>query len=117
MVGKVMTNGINHVRVRIADVVDAAVEISGLTHRLILSDRRWAEIVYWRQRAFCVAYQLTGQSLVAIGRHFGKDHTTVLWAVSKYRDKHDAAFVGEITSIALRAIEIAESRGMLRRAA
>lgn len=112
-----MTNFINPVRVRIADVVDAVVEISGIEPVYFFSPRRWADVVYWRQRAFFVAYQLTGQSLVAIGRHFGKDHTTILWAVHKFRDQHDSQFFGEITSIALRAIEIAESRGMLRRAA
>jgi chromosomal replication initiation ATPase DnaA len=112
-----MTISINHVRVRIADVVDATVEVSGLTHRLILSDRRWSEIVYWRQRAWVTAYHLTGQSLVAIGRHFGNHHTTVLFAVKKFRLKHDAEFVSEITAIANRAIELAEGRGYVRRAA
>lgn len=112
-----MTNSINHVRVRIADVVDAVVEISGVDHVFLFSPRRWADVVYWRQRAFFVAQQLTGQSLTAIGRHFGKDHTTILWAVHKFRDNHDAAFLADITRIAERAIEIAEARGMLRRAA
>lgn len=107
---------LNLIRVRLADVVDAVVEIGGVTHRDLLGTSRKFIVNYWRQRAFATAYHLTGQSLPQIGRHFGKDHTTVLYAVRKFCDPDPVAFA-EIMQIATRAIEIAEGRGYLRRVA
>jgi chromosomal replication initiator protein len=53
----------------------------GISHDEMLSSTRSANIAWPRQVAMYLARELTGESLPAIGRHFGgRDHTTVLHA-------------------------------------
>jgi chromosomal replication initiator protein len=53
----------------------------GLSQGELLSTTRSARIAWPRQVAMYLARELTGESLPAIGRHFGgRDHTTVLHA-------------------------------------
>jgi chromosomal replication initiator protein len=53
----------------------------GLSPEELLSSGRTARIAWPRQVAMYLARELTGESLPAIGRHFGgRDHTTILHA-------------------------------------
>ena len=49
----------------------------------ILSNRRTASLVLARQVAMYIARETTDLSYKAIGESFGKDHSTVLYNVSK----------------------------------
>ncbi len=65
----------------VADIQFAVAEHFGLTHAEMLSSARTARIAWPRQLAMYLSRELTGESLPAIGRHFGgRDHTTVLHA-------------------------------------
>ncbi len=65
----------------IAEIQSAVGEHFGLTTGELLSPARTARISWPRQVAMYLARELTGESLPAIGRHFGgRDHTTVLHA-------------------------------------
>lgn len=53
----------------------------GLSEQELLSASRSARVAWPRQLAMYLARELTGESLPAIGRHFGgRDHTTVMHA-------------------------------------
>jgi chromosomal replication initiator protein len=67
----------------------------GLSPTELLSSTRSARIAWPRQVAMYLARELTGESLPAIGRHFGgRDHTTVLHACrrasARLEDDEDA---------------------------
>jgi chromosomal replication initiator protein len=65
----------------IAEIQAAVGTHFGLTPSELLSTTRSARIAWPRQIAMHLARELTGESLPAIGRHFGgRDHTTVLHA-------------------------------------
>ena len=52
----------------------------------ILSNRRTQDLVIARQVAMYISKQTTDLSFKAIGEHFGKDHTTVLYNVKRIED-------------------------------
>lgn len=114
-----MSASINRIRVRVSDVVEAVLEVSELRHADLFSRRRFAPITYWRKVGYIAAYSITGQSLSAIAKHWGKDHTTLVYTMKRWRtrDANDQQLHAHLMRVAERAIEIAESRGMLRRAA
>jgi chromosomal replication initiator protein len=65
----------------IAEIQTAVGEHFGLADGELLSSARTPRISWPRQVAMYLARELTGESLPAIGRHFGgRDHTTVLHA-------------------------------------
>jgi chromosomal replication initiator protein len=65
-------------------IQDAACRHFGLSADEILSSSRAARVAWPRQVAMYLARELTGESLPAIGRHFGRrDHSTVLHAVRR----------------------------------
>jgi chromosomal replication initiator protein len=65
----------------VAEIQAAVGEHFGLSPEELLSSARTARIAWPRQVAMYLARELTGESLPAIGRHFGgRDHTTVLHA-------------------------------------
>jgi chromosomal replication initiator protein len=65
----------------IAEIQAAVGEHFGLTPGELLSSARTPRISWPRQVAMYLARELTGESLPAIGKHFGgRDHTTVLHA-------------------------------------
>ena len=65
----------------IAEIQAAVSAHFGLSPGELLSTTRSARIAWPRQVAMYLARELTGESLPAIGRHFGgRDHTTVLHA-------------------------------------
>jgi chromosomal replication initiator protein len=65
----------------ITEIQSAACEYFGVSPEELLSTSRSARVAWPRQLAMYLARELTGESLPAIGRHFGgRDHTTVLHA-------------------------------------
>jgi chromosomal replication initiator protein len=65
----------------VAEIQAAVGKHFGLSREELLSSARTAHIAWPRQVAMYLARELTGESLPAIGRHFGgRDHTTVLHA-------------------------------------
>jgi len=65
----------------VADIQRATCELFGVSREELLSSTRTARIAWPRQLAMYLARELTGESLPAIGRHFGgRDHTTVMHA-------------------------------------
>jgi chromosomal replication initiator protein len=65
----------------VGEIQAAACAHFGLSSEELLSSARTSRIAWPRQLAMYLARELTGESLPAIGRHFGgRDHTTVLHA-------------------------------------
>jgi chromosomal replication initiator protein len=96
-------------------VIDARKIIEEVSRRFgvepaeIRGKRRSKEIVVPRQVAMYLTRALTDTSLPAIGRAFGgKDHTTVLHACHKIKDKlaKDRSFAGLVEEISRRIGEV-----------
>jgi chromosomal replication initiator protein len=65
----------------VGEIQRATCELFGLSSDELLSSSRTSRIAWPRQLAMYLARELTGESLPAIGRHFGgRDHTTVMHA-------------------------------------
>ncbi len=65
----------------LAEIQAAACQHFDLSLEELVSPSRVARVIWPRQVAMYLARELTGESLPAIGRHFGgRDHTTVLHA-------------------------------------
>jgi chromosomal replication initiator protein len=65
----------------VADIQAAACAQFGVSIEELISSTRSARVAWPRQVAMYLARELTGESLLAIGRRFGgRDHTTVLHA-------------------------------------
>src|SRR5215204_4662068 len=69
---------------RVRDVIQAVLQMSGLTRSELLMRRRTYRILRPRQTAMFLCTKLTNRSFVEIGRQFGGyDHTTVMHAARK----------------------------------
>jgi chromosomal replication initiator protein len=81
---EVLDNLYPHKAVRprsLTEIQEAACRHFDLSPEELLSPSRAARVIWPRQVAMYLARELTGESLPAIGRHFGgRDHTTVLHA-------------------------------------
>ncbi len=65
----------------LSEIQAAACEHFGVSEEELLSSARTQRVAWARQVAMYLSRELTGESLPAIGRHFGgRDHTTVLYA-------------------------------------
>lgn len=71
----------------VAEVQDAVCEAFGLTREQLLSASQEARVAWPRQVAMYLAREHTGQTLPAIGRAFGRGHTTVLRAVRRTAER------------------------------
>jgi chromosomal replication initiator protein len=75
----------------VAEIQRATCELFELSPEELLSSARTARISWPRQLAMYLARELTGESLPAIGRHFGgRDHTTVMHACRRTSARIDA---------------------------
>lgn len=77
--------------VSIERVEEAVSDRFGVPVEELRGPRRTANVVYPRHLAMHLARELTDASLPEIGRYFGRDHTTVLYADQRLRGlvKHD----------------------------
>lgn len=74
----------------LAEIVEATAIEHGLTAALITSERRARRFTKPRHQAIFLAADLTPYSLPRIGRHFERDHTTVMHAITRVKDMLDA---------------------------
>jgi chromosomal replication initiator protein len=75
----------------VAEIQSATCDYFGLAAEELLSSSRTQRIAWPRQLAMYLARELTGESLPAIGRHFGgRDHTTVMHACRRTSARIDA---------------------------
>ena len=65
------------------DIERAVCRRFSLTPERLKGGERCHKVARPRQMAMYLARELTGASLPMIGRHFQRDHTTVLWAIRK----------------------------------
>jgi hypothetical protein len=68
-------------------IVRDVAEFYGLRPKDILGARRNKGLVIARQVAMCLAHELTKHSYPQIGRHFHRDHTTVMHSVFKIQEQ------------------------------
>lgn len=92
---------------RAADFVSAAAEVAGVEAETLTSPCRQQFLAVPRMVAMYLARMQTQKSLPQIGRLFGRDHTTVLYAIEKTTkqiasDKHWFELMVSINDIALR---------------
>jgi chromosomal replication initiator protein len=72
----------------VAEIQAATCELFGLSSDELLSSSRVARVAWPRQIAMYLAREITGQSLLSIGREFGgRDHTTVLHACKRASER------------------------------
>lgn len=57
--------------------------VTGVSRAELMGPRRRAHLTKARQIGMWLAIRFTGQSLLEVGRRYGKDHTTVLHAVRR----------------------------------
>lgn len=75
----------------IAEIQHAACEQFGISPAELVSKARASKIAWPRQLAMYLSREMTSESLLAIGRHFGgRDHTTVLHAWRRTSEKLDS---------------------------
>jgi hypothetical protein len=71
-------------RIRVADVIDTAAAIFGITRDELIGHGRRGKFMLPRHAAMAVARRVTQNSLPELGRMFGdRDHTTILSACRK----------------------------------
>lgn len=69
-------------RPRMSDIVSAVVESYDVPRERLMGPSRAQEYAFPRQVAMLIGVR-AGHAASAVGRHFGRDHTTVLHGVSK----------------------------------
>ena len=100
-------------RVLVSEVIAATAALSGLPLAVVRGEGRGDRRVWdWRAKAMHVAYHLTGQSLAAIGRVFGRDHASVLHNVERINALRllDAGVREDLMRIAIAASVPADAR-------
>lgn len=88
-------------RVMVPDIIRACADFYGVSRRNILSHRRTQAVARPRQVAMFLAKTMTLCTLPQIGGMFGRDHTTVIYAVRKIEglQKTDALLAADVQSI------------------
>ena len=69
-------------RPKVRSVIAATLSASGLSHALFVGGSRSQDVVLWRQASMYLARELTDASLHELGRHYHRDHSTVLYAIN-----------------------------------
>lgn len=72
--------------IKIEKIIFEVARTYNVSQEDILSNRRTQNLVLARQMAMYIARETTDLSYKAIGEHFGKDHTTVLYNVSRVEE-------------------------------
>ena len=71
---------------RVIEIQKIVCDWAGITVQEMLHGGRFRRVVVPKQMAICIAREITGHSLPALGRMFGGlDHTSCLWAERKWR--------------------------------
>ena len=72
---------------KIAKIQETVSAHYGIRTAYMTSDRRSREIAHPRQVAMYLAAETTTQSLIAIGKRFNRDHTTVIHAIRAVKQR------------------------------
>lgn len=83
----------------IAAIKDATSRHFGVSRYDIASPKRHARVAHPRQVAMHICRIMTPASLPEIGRHFGRDHTTVIHALAAVHSRMDAELSHDIRQI------------------
>ena len=75
--------------ITVSTIVDEVARTYGADPEAIFSKKQNAQITEMRQMAMYIARELTGMSTKLIGREFGRDHSTVVYSLSKFQEKYD----------------------------
>jgi len=94
---------------RVADIVRVVSEDYGLPIFAILSPRKSAQIVEPRHVCVYLASELTKQSWTQLGRHFERDHTSLLTARANFEKRlaTDSALAARVERLAAEARRLA----------
>lgn len=102
--------------IKIAHVIQATSEITGISIPLLLSPCRRSEIAQARMMAAAVAREVTGKSYWQIGQKLRrKDHTTIMYSVRVTAERVKANELAAATreQIIARAKELADGFGRI----
>ena len=72
---------------QVEKVVKATSKVTGVSVNEIMSNRRQKELVQARHIAMFLAHETTTLSYVQIGAVMNKDHTSVIYAVNKIKNR------------------------------
>lgn len=99
-------------RPNVRDIFEATAAFYRISVKDLVSENRSRAYAYPRQIAMFLARQMTPLSLPEIGRQFGRDHTTVLYACAKaIKRMDDREVLSAVISIAALATARARKRG------
>lgn len=90
------TAGMNSIcskTIMMADIVDAVCDMFGTTPSEIKSTRRRRDLVEARHMAMYACVKLTPRNYSDIGRYFGRDHSTVMYAERKLDEHPDQQMI------------------------
>jgi Bacterial dnaA protein helix-turn-helix len=90
-------------------IIHVAAEVFCITEEELLGHSRKCHFVVPRQAAMAVARRFSRLSLPQLGRIFGRDHTTVLYAVR--RAEHDAKLQEAVAKLLAALAAPAEAEG------
>lgn len=100
----------------VAEIVKISREYFGISHTQIMSRRRVRRVSWPRLIAASMAAGFTNRSLPEIGRYFGIDHTSVLYARRRVLElcATNPTFAADVEAIRRRIADVASPRVALR---
>lgn len=99
-------------KARLAEVISVICAGEAVKSEELLSDSRLKRLAKPRQMAYALARDLTGLSYPALGRLFGRDHTSLLYgcrAVAK-RETCEPEFAAKMAAYRAKVCELAAER-------
>lgn len=97
---KLYTRGGAVPRVKMADVLVATILVTGVSREGILSRARSRKYSIPRHMAMYMTRELTGQSLPRIGKFYGRDHSTIIYAIRNI-ERINPEGLGEIEALVM----------------
>ena len=77
-------------KITVTGIVEEVARTFGVDPEVIYSKRQTAQIAEMRQMAMFIIRELMNMSTKLIGREFGRDHSTVVYSLSKFQERYDA---------------------------
>lgn len=71
-------------------IVDEVARTFGVSSEVIYSKRQTAQITEMRQMAMFIIREMLNMSTKLIGREFGRDHSTVVYSLSKFQERYNS---------------------------
>ena len=85
----------------VTGIIEATATAFGVSARDLLSTRRVSSLVSARHAAMWLARKLTTHGYLGLGRAFRRDHTTVMYGVTRAEQRmvDDAAFASRVQTL------------------